>query len=139
MAVRAAEQSSRAAADTSTAADGPARGAGEPTRESDISAAVDELHTADAYTRNQVEPLARALPRDRFEHVVETLRQRRLSSVVRNDAGLFVFLLKAELAALRKEQAFTAQAPETAVPSRIERLKRENPDEYARRMAAFDA
>lgn len=124
--------------DTSTAADGPARRAVEPTRESDISAAVDELRNADAYTLRQVEPLARALPRDRFEEVVATLRARCLSSVVRNDAGLLVHLLRLEFAALRIERPAFTQPPETAVGSRIERLKRDEPEEYARRMAAFE-
>jgi hypothetical protein len=124
--------------DTSTAADGPARGAVEPTRESEISAAVDELRHADAYTLRQVEPLARALPRDRFEEVVATLRARCLSSVVRNDAGLFVHLLRLEFAALRIERPAFTQPPETAVPSRIEQLKRDDPDEYARLMADFE-
>jgi hypothetical protein len=124
--------------DTSTAADGPARGAGEPPTEKEISAAVDELWHADAYTLRQVEPLARALPHDCFEEVAETLRVRRLSSVVRNDAGLFVHLLRAALAAVRVErQAFTPP-PGTAVDSRIERMKRDEPEEYARRMAAYE-
>ena len=104
MAVRAAEQSSRAAADTSTAADGPARGAGEATRESDISAAVDELRNADAYTKRQVQPLAEALLRDRFHATFRLLKERRLSSVVRDVAGLFVHLLKVELQAVRLER-----------------------------------
>jgi hypothetical protein len=121
--------------DTSTAADGPARGAGEPTRESDISAAVAELRNADGGTLRQVEPLARLLPRDRFEEVVETHRVRCLSSVIHNDAGFFVFLLRNAWDELRRETRAVAQPPETAVESGIERLKRDDPEEYARRMA----
>jgi hypothetical protein len=108
--------------------------------ETDISAAVAELHNADAGTIRQVEPLARQLPRDRFEEVVETVRIRRLSNVVRNDAGLMVHLLRLELEQLKRTSAPAVQAPGTAVPSRIERLKREDPEEYARRLAAhFEA
>ena len=104
--------------------------ASRPPNENEISAAVAELRNADAHTCRQVEPLARMLPVDRFEQVVETLRQRRLSSVVRNDAGLFVYLLRLECDEARREMVVFE-----AVESPIERLKRENPDEYARRMS----
>jgi hypothetical protein len=116
-----------------------------PTRE-EISAAVGQLRTADAGTFRQVEPLARSLTVDRFEEVVETLKARRLSNIVRNDAGYFVRLLgiacegeRQELEATFHQQVAARQPPETKVSSRIERMKRENPEEYARKIAAFEA
>jgi hypothetical protein len=112
----------------------------EPPTEKEISAAVAELRNADVHTLRQVEPLAASLTRDRFEEVVETLRTRCLSSVVRNDAGLFVYLLRLECDQARREYAATVRAQAEAAPralSRIERLKREKPEEYARRMAEW--
>jgi hypothetical protein len=104
-----------------------------PTSESDISAAVAELRSADAGTLRQVEPLASCLPLDRFQAVVEKLKGQRLSSVVRNDAGLFVFLLRLELDEMRRERAAAVAAMADAAPpveSRIERIKRTDPARY---------
>jgi hypothetical protein len=103
----------------------------ESAREHDVSAAVAELRNGDAGTLRQVEPLARLLPYERFRTVLEVLRERRLSSTVRNDAGLFVHLLRIEVAALRAERALLAV--ENAVPpveSMIDRVKREEPAKY---------
>jgi hypothetical protein len=103
----------------------------ESARQTEISAAVAELRNGDAGTLRQVEPLARLLPYERFHAVLEVLRERRLSSTVRNDAGLFVYLLRVEVEALRAERALSA-AEKAAPPveSMIERVRREEPAKY---------
>jgi hypothetical protein len=114
-----------------------------PTRE-EISAAVKTLRNKDAGTLRQVEPLARRLTVDLFEEAMETLRARCLANTVRNDAGYLMHLLRVTCQELRDEHeaAFwqgvaERQPPETKVGSRIEQLKREDPAEYKRKMAAF--
>jgi hypothetical protein len=103
----------------------------ESARETEISAAVAELRNGDAGTHRQVEPLARLLPAERFFAVLENLRDRRLSSTVRNDAGLFVHLLRVAVQELRAEHASQAAPP---VESMIERIKLEEPAKYIEAM-----
>jgi hypothetical protein len=114
----------------------------ESARESEVSAAVAELRNADAGTLRQVEPLARLLPHERFRAVLDVLRERRLSSTVRNDAGLFVHLLRVEVQALKAELgALTAEAVAPPVESMVDRVKREDPAKYIEAMKdspAFD-
>jgi hypothetical protein len=104
--------------------------------ESEISAAVAELWSADPGTLNQIEPLASLLSADRFQATFKKLKERRLSSPIRNDAGYFVYLLRVEIRALRAASALPSAAHGPQGESGIERMKREDPDEYARRMEA---
>jgi len=107
----------------------------ESARESEVSAAVAELRNGDAGTLRQIEPLARLLPYERFRIVLELLRERRLSSTVRNDAGLFIHLLRVEVQMLRAERAaLAAEAIAPPVESLIDRVKREQPAKYIEAM-----
>jgi hypothetical protein len=116
-----------------------------PPNEADVTAAVDELWTADRGTLAQVERLAFQLPSEVFAASVETLRRRRGSGSVANDAGLFVHLLKVELrrqARDRAELEIQAAAAVELPGGHVERIKREEPARYLRAMAGvpgFDA
>lgn len=132
----------RAAAEQQQSETSSAAGRWESARESEVSAAVASLRTGDAGTLRQVEPLARLLPVDRFRAVVEKLNERRLSSPVRNDAGLFVYLLGVEVDTLRRERAIVdaeRAVAEPAEPTGIEALKRRDPAQYVRAMLSSGA
>jgi hypothetical protein len=116
-----------------------------PPSQAEIAAAVDVLWSADRGTLAQVERLAFQLPADVFEATVATLRRRRESGSVANDAGLLVHLLKVELrrrARDRAEAEIQAAAVADLPGGHAERVKREEPERYLRTMVGvpgFDA
>jgi hypothetical protein len=113
--------------------------------EAAVAAAVDELWSADRGTLTQVERLAFQLPAEVFEATVATLKRRRESGSVPNDAGLFVHLLKVELRGRARERAeaeIQAAAVAELPGGHAERVKREDPERYLRTMVGvpgFDA
>jgi hypothetical protein len=108
----------------------------EAPRESEIRRAVEQLRDADPGTPAQVEWLARRLSREAFQAVVEKHRLRCESTSVRNEPGLLVHLLKGALKGQLEAAAAARAAAAVEQPlGRIERLKREEPEQYLAQMA----
>jgi hypothetical protein len=112
-----------------------------PQSEPEVAAVVRELRNADHGTLAQVERLAFQLPADVFEETVATLKRRRESGTVANDAGLLVHLLKGALrhrARDRAEAEIQAAAAVELPGGHVERVKREDPERYLRTMAGVE-
>jgi hypothetical protein len=103
--------------------------------ESEIAAAVGRLRSVDHGTLAVVEPLARALPRETFLHVLRTLDHRTRAGTVANDVGLLVRLLRVAVNEHGRRQAAEAASDVPAVElGLVERTKRENPAGYLEAM-----